>query len=100
MKSHVFKLNKDVILELQWIPPGEFLMGSPETEVGHEECESPQHKVLFKSGFWMSKYPVTQQQWVTIMGSNPSRFVEPRQPVETVSWNDVQMFIGRINKLK
>ena len=97
MKSRVLLLAKDVSLELQWIPPGEFLMGSPRTENGHEETESPQHTVRFTKGFWMSRSPVTQNQWLALMGSNPSKFVDPCQPVEMVSWHDAQEFIARIN---
>lgn len=98
MKSCVIKLEKDVILELLWIPPGEFIMGSPETEIGHEATESRQHRVRFTSGFWMGRYPLTQQQWQAVMGSNPSRFVDPCQPAAMVSWFDAQEFINRINE--
>jgi formylglycine-generating enzyme required for sulfatase activity len=99
MNNIAINLDKNLALELQWIPPGEFLMGSPETEDGHESSESPEHKVRLTHGFWMGKYPVIQQQWQAIMNSNPSKFVDPHQPVEMVSWNDAQEFISRLNKL-
>ncbi len=86
-------------MELQLIPAGEFLMGGPETEIGHEDSESPKHRVQFTRGFWMGKYPLTQQQWQAVMGSNPSKFVDPRQPIEMVNWKDTQEFINRINGL-
>jgi uncharacterized protein (TIGR02996 family) len=60
-------------IECAWIPPGEFLMGSPEDEPEHEEDET-QHRVRLTSGFWMGVYPVTQGQWTTVMGSNPCFF--------------------------
>ena len=99
MKNRIIKIDEKIILEFQWIPPGEFLMGSPETENGHEESESPQHRVMLTSGFWMGKYPVTQQQWQTLMGFNPSKFVDMQHPVEMVNWNDAQKFILRFNEL-
>ncbi len=55
------------------------------------------HKVTL-SGFFMSKYEVTQQQWREIMGTNPSYFKNcDNCPVEQVSWNDVQEFIEKLN---
>ncbi len=46
----------------------------------------------------MGKYEVTQEQWVAIMGENPSEFQARRKPVEDVSWDDVQEFIRKLNK--
>ncbi len=48
-------------------------------------------------GFYIGKYEVTQAQWQAIMGSNPSNFKGGNNPVEKVSWNDVQEFIKRLN---
>ena len=48
-------------------------------------------------GFWMGKCEVTQEQWGHVMGNNPSCFKNPKNPVETVSWNDCQKFIERLN---
>jgi formylglycine-generating enzyme required for sulfatase activity len=42
---------------------------------------------------------VTQAQWEAVMGSNPSEFLGPELPVETVSWEDVQAFLARLNAL-
>ena len=86
-------------MEFVWIPAGEFLMGSPSYEEGRESDER-QHEVRISQGFWMGKYEVTQGEWEAVMGSNPSFFDEcgKRCPVETVSWNDVQEFIRRLNE--
>ena len=74
--------------------------------VGRKLCttESPCHKVVV-DGFWMGKYPVTQEQWQTVMGKNSSWFNEEKlgkasrnHPVELVSWYDVQGFIDRLNE--
>lgn len=100
MKNRIIKLNKNVVLELTRIPSSDFLMGSPETEQGHEASESPLHRVRFTLGFWMGIHPLTQQQWQATMDSNPSKFVDPNQPVEMVSWFDAQEVINRFNKLQ
>ena len=70
-----------------WIPGGTFMMGSPEDEPGHEDKESPQHKVTV-SGFYMGKYQVTQKEYQTVMGHNPSQFKVDNLPVENVNWYD------------
>jgi len=60
--------------------------------------ELPRHKVTITKPFYIGKYEVTQEQWVAVMGSNPSRFKGRRRPVENVSWNDVQKFIKKLNE--
>ena len=80
-----------------WCPPGEFLMGSPETEEDRFDDEDQVHVALTK-GFWMAKTQVTQKQWVAIMGENPSRFKGDNWPVEKVSWNDAQEFLEKLNE--
>ncbi|MFH0736370.1 MAG: bifunctional serine/threonine-protein kinase/formylglycine-generating enzyme family protein [bacterium] len=47
--------------------------------------------------FYIGKYPVTQQEWIEIMGNNPSNFKGYNLPVELVSWNDIQIFIEKMN---
>ena len=75
-------------LDMVWIPPGEFVMGSPETEPGRGRDESPQHKVRI-SGFRLQRYLVTQGQWEAVMGRNPSYFKGGGNlPVEGVTWYD------------
>ena len=49
-------------------------------------------------GFKLSKYEVTQLQWETVMGTNPSHHKGDFLPVENVSYNDVQAFINKLNK--
>jgi len=52
------------------------------------------------NGFFIGMYEVTQAQWQTVMGSNPSIFKgDSNLPVEFVSWNDAQAFISKINAL-
>ena len=62
-----------VKLELVWCPPGAFTMGSPADEEGRFPNEK-QHKVTLTKGFWLGKHEVTQRQWQSVMGDNPSYF--------------------------
>lgn len=78
------------------IPAGTFQMGSPETEAGRYE-EETQHQVTLSRSFEMQTTLVTQALWQAVMGSNPSHFKGSDMPVEQVSWNDVQVFIGKLN---
>ena len=87
-------------MEFVWIDPGRFAMGSPESEPGHEKDESPEHEVTITRGFYLGKYEVTQAQWESVMGSNPSFHAGADHPVEQVSWDDVQEFIHRWNEAK
>ena len=47
----------------------------------------------------MGETPVTQMQWITVMGENPSSFKGESNPVEQVSWNDCQEFLKKLNAL-
>jgi formylglycine-generating enzyme required for sulfatase activity len=81
-------------MELVYIPAGEFMMGS-----NAYDSEKPIRRVTIAEGFWMGKYEVTQGQWRSVMGNNPSHFSNCGAdcPVEQVSWNDTKEFISRLN---
>ena len=91
-KTGVINLPGGVMMELCWCPPGSFTMGSPESEQGRRDNEG-QRKVTLTKGFWLGKYEVTQRQWESVMGTNPSKYKSPDRPVENVSWEDCQTFI-------
>ncbi len=78
-------------LDMVWIRPGSFYMGNMSNQ--------PIHVVDFRQGFYIGKYEITQSQWQSVMGSNPSNFKAcgGNCPVEMVSWDDVQEFIKRLN---
>ena len=61
--------------------------------------EQPVTQVRISRGFWLGKYEVTQAEWQAVMGTNPSGNSDccGQCPVEQVSWNDTQEFIGRLN---
>jgi formylglycine-generating enzyme required for sulfatase activity len=82
---------------MRWMPPGRFMMGSPENEPGRYSDEGPRHEVLLSCGYWLFDTPVTQALWGAVMGGNPSHFVHPARPVEQVSWNDAVAFLRKIN---
>ncbi|HHP7236336.1 MAG TPA: formylglycine-generating enzyme family protein [Desulfobacterales bacterium] len=84
-------------IELVWIAPGSFTMGSDKKLEQAEDHETPQHPVTFKHGFFMGKVPVAQAQWSALMADNPSEFAGGHRPVEGVSWHDVQVFIEKLN---
>jgi formylglycine-generating enzyme required for sulfatase activity len=84
-------------LEMVLIPPGKFKMGSPITEVERDKGET-QHEVTLTKHFYMGKYEVTQEQWESVMGKNPSRGDNgTKLPVTDVSWEDCQEFIKKLN---
>ena len=90
-------LGKGITLEMVYIPSGTFTMGSPKTEEGRINSESPQHQVTVPA-FFMAKYPVTQAQWKAIMGNNPSDFKGENRPVEKVSWEEAVEFCQRLSE--
>jgi uncharacterized protein (TIGR02996 family) len=89
--------TNSVGMRFAWIPPGGFLMGSPETEPQREDSER-QHRVRLTKGLWLGVYPVIQAQWQTIMGNNPSDFQGEELPVGNVSWDDCQEFCAALRQ--
>jgi formylglycine-generating enzyme required for sulfatase activity len=90
--------------EMVKIPAGSFVMGSSgQTDavaaaagVKTAGDEEPSRKVTI-AAFAIGKYEVTQAQWLAVMGHNPSSVKGDDLPVESVSWNDVQAFIQKLN---
>ncbi|MDT7781309.1 MAG: hypothetical protein QOC99_3821 [Acidobacteriota bacterium] len=82
-------------IELVYIPPGSFMMGSENGEAN----EKPVHRVTIREGFYMGRYEVTQAQWQAVIGNNPSGFIGDNLPVEQVSWDEAQKFIEKLNAM-
>ena len=79
-------------LEMAYIPPGTFTMGSPTSESERDNDEDPLTRVTLTLACWLGRTEVTQAQWEMLMGNNPSNFKGADRPVEQVSWNDAMEF--------
>ncbi|HPO16483.1 MAG TPA: formylglycine-generating enzyme family protein [Candidatus Hydrogenedentes bacterium] len=127
-KDCTVDLGDGVTLDMVWIEPGTFTMGSPSSDPGRYDDEV-KHNVTLTQGFWLGKYEVTNAQfgvfadstgyqtdaeregtgfavdssgnWETQRGvswRNPGWAIEGNQPVVLVSWNDAQTFIEWLNE--
>jgi formylglycine-generating enzyme required for sulfatase activity len=94
-KDMTIPLAEDVDLDMIWIEPGTFIMGSPSDELGRYDDEV-QHEVTLTQGYWLGKYEVTQAQYEAVMGTNPSGFKGADLPVEKVSWYDAKEFCAKL----
>jgi len=102
-------------IDMVEIPAGSFLMGSPSTERSrsrYENYRTENDGLVTMSGFWMGKYQVTQEQWLTVMGANPSYFhggsgrepasgeTQVKRPVESIKWYDTIVFCNRLSVME
>jgi sulfatase modifying factor 1 len=98
------KKNKEILSRLAdnmvSVAGGTFTMGCTSEQAS--EClpdEKPAHQITL-SGFRIGKYEVTQEEWKAVMGNNPSYYTNcDKCPVETVSWEDIQSFLNKLNSL-
>ena len=101
--SHASSSQRAAIDELLgnmvWVAGGTYTMGAT-SEQGSDAYsdEKPAHAETV-GGFYLCKYEVTQKLWSAVMGSNPSYWKGDDLPVESVSWNDCQEFISKLNEL-
>lgn len=84
------------------VPAGKFIMGSSETEAERHADEGPQHIVAISQDFFISCHQVTQKDYETVVGHNPSFFQNragggPLHPVESVSWFDAVEFCRKLS---
>lgn len=86
-------------IQFCYIPPGNFIMGSYQGEIDSSKHEFPQHEVRIRNGFWMSKYPIIQKQWNTIMDRNPSFHNGVNRPVDSVEWESLRGDDGYFERL-
>ena len=91
-------LGGGVTLKLVRIPPGRFLMGSPQGERDRATDEGPQREITLSRGFYMGLHEVTQEQYQRVMGSNPSTFPGAQNPVEKVTWNKAVEFCRKASQ--
>jgi len=79
-----FKISAGVTIRMCWIPPGQFVMGSPADEIGRDEDAEATHDVVIPKGFWMAKTELTQQQWRAAGGLDTSGRVP--ESINGVPW--------------
>ena len=94
-------ITNSIGMKLALIPAGDFLMGSPDSDMSKSPDEIPQHRVRITRPFYLGVCPVTQAEYERVMGVNPSNFkyAGPTAPVEKVSWEDAQEFCRRLSEL-
>jgi formylglycine-generating enzyme required for sulfatase activity/outer membrane protein assembly factor BamB len=105
-------VTNSIGMDLALLPPGEFLMGSPDTDLDAREDEKPRHRVRITRPFYMGRYEVTQEEYQRVMGTNPSFFSPTghgkdrvaglnagRFPAEQVRWHDAVAFCARLSEL-
>jgi formylglycine-generating enzyme required for sulfatase activity len=86
--------------DVVWISPGTFTMGSPPDEGWRDPSDEDQHEVILTKGLYIGVTEVTQAQWTSVMGSNPSYFFDCDDcPVERVSWRDVVEYCNTLSLL-
>jgi formylglycine-generating enzyme required for sulfatase activity len=87
------ELVNSIGMRFRLIQPGSFMMGSDKVF-----SDKPVHKVTLTKGFYIGVYEVTQEEWEKMMGSNPSEFKGPKNPVDSVSWDDAQEFVRKLSQ--
>src|SRR5262249_34785982 len=84
-------------MEFVLVPKGKSWLGGGKDKLGDKEVEIP-------ADFYLGKYEVTQEDWEKVMGKNPSANFgagdHHRFPVETVSWDQCQLFVAKLNDLE
>ena len=92
-------VKNGITIDMVKVEAGTFMMGATSEMKKTVDEEKPVHKVILTNDYYMGKYEVTQALWKMVMGSNPSYFEGDNLPVEKVSWNDCQEFIGKLNSM-
>lgn len=91
----------DMKFNMIYVKGGTFTMGEQGRDASSDE--KPAHQVTLSS-YYIGETPVTQELWQAVMGNNPSKFnggsygIDLQRPVESVSWDDCQAFIAKLNK--
>jgi formylglycine-generating enzyme required for sulfatase activity len=82
-----------------FVPANTFRMGSPTNDTARQTNEGPLTMVTLSRGYWIGKFEVTQAEYLSLMGTNPSVFPgDLRRPVSTVSWHDATNYCGLLTE--
>lgn len=93
-------LNVDgVTYDMIMVKAGTFTMGATSEMKDPSSFEKPTHQVTLTNDYYIGKTEVTQALWKAVMGNSPSYFNGDNLPVESVSWNDCQEFIFKLNSM-
>ena len=91
------QIIQNIMNNMIYVEGGTFMMGATsEQGTDASDGEKPVHQVTLSS-FSIGRYEVTQEEWQAVMDSNPSEFKGSKRPVESVSWDDCQEFIRKLN---
>jgi formylglycine-generating enzyme required for sulfatase activity len=91
-KTFSFEMAPGVTMDFVAIPPGRFMMGGGASNL-------KPRKVSLCKPYYLGKYEVTQQQWMTVMNKNPSAYKDdPKMPVQRLEWDDCKEFLRRMNQ--
>ncbi len=93
--------DKPVFMELLWVEPGSFEMGSDSEEAGREE--KPRHTVQITNGYWLGKFEVTQEEYRAMaryvgLDNDRSSYVGPRRPVENITRQDAEKWCEAVTR--
>lgn len=86
-----------VEIDLVRIPPGEFTMGSPESEAGHAPNEAPTRRVRLSKAFYLGRFEITRAQYRAVMGDAPGGAGGDTLPVSQITYADAIEFCRRLS---
>jgi sulfatase modifying factor 1 len=85
-------------IQMIWCPPGELKMGNPKDKPWHGKNYREPVLTKITAGFWIASTTVTQAQWTSVFGTNPSYYTWSQQlPVEQVNWENALSFCEALN---
>jgi formylglycine-generating enzyme required for sulfatase activity len=93
-------LTNSIGMEFVMVESGEFTRGSPDDELYSDKDERPTRQVTVSNDFYIGVYEVTQQEWKTVMGTEPFDFKGNNLPADKVSWSDAIKFIEKLNQME
>ena len=92
------KIIQNLFDNMVYVEGGNFKMGKNYSLLSSWGKDNKAHRVTLSS-FFIGRFPVTQEEWMAVMGNNPSHFKGEKLPVESVSWEDSQKFINKLNEM-